>query len=122
MKKLLVINGSPNKEGHTKKIIDEVLNGLDKDKVKITEINCYSKKISPCIDCKCCSSRKGKCSIKDDMEEIYYELKKSDFIILGSPMYFGMFPAPLKALIDRCQLLWSEKNIFNEISKKKRVY
>ena len=54
------------------------------------------------------------------MEEIYYELKESDLIILGSPMYFGMFPAPLKALIVRCQLLWSEKYIFNDTGKKKK--
>lgn len=120
MKKLLVINGSPNKDGKTSTLIREILKEIDKTKIQIEEVNCFSKNINPCIDCKCCSNKKSICSIKDDMEHIYGLLKESDYIILGSPMYFGMFPAPLKSLIDRCQLIWSEKYIFNELSKKKK--
>ncbi len=119
MKKVLIINGSPNEKGNTSKIISAVIAGLNKDEIEVTEINCYNMNISPCIDCKCCSRKESVCSIKDDMEHIYTLLKKSDCIILGSPMYFGMFPAQLKALIDRCQLIWSEKYIFNKLLKEK---
>lgn len=120
MKKILVINGSPNKNGHTKTIVEKILSTIDEGKSIITKVDCYSLEIKPCIDCKYCSSVKGQCSIKDNMEEIYSLLKESDFIILAAPMYFGMFPAPLKALIDRCQLIWSEKYIFNQIAKAKQ--
>lgn len=120
MKKLLIINGSPNRGGTTAKIIKDIIKDIDKDKIQITEINCYKLNINPCIDCKCCSYKKSVCSINDDMNSIYTNLKESDYIILASPMYFGMFSAPLKALIDRCQLIWSEKHLFNEISKPKK--
>lgn len=48
------------------------------------------------------------------MTKVYKEIRRSDIIILASPMYFGMFPSPLKSLIDRYQMIWSEKFIFNK--------
>lgn len=120
MKKILVINGSPNEKGHTKTIVEKVLSTIDITKAEIINIDCYRKEIKPCVDCKGCSHKQGKCSIKDDMESIYDYLKNSDIIILASPMYFGMFPAPLKAIIDRCQLIWSEKYIFNKTARSKK--
>lgn len=120
MKKILVINGSPNKNGHTKTIVEDLLSTVDEKDIEIVKVDCYAKKINPCIDCKCCSRKQGQCSIKDDMESVYNHLKECDIVILASPMYFGMFPAPLKALIDRCQLIWSEKYIFNKTAKPKQ--
>ncbi|MEG1254579.1 flavodoxin family protein [Clostridium sp.] len=119
MKKLLVINGSPNKHGHTTKILDDIMIGVDKD-IEINYVNCYSLDIKPCIDCKNCSNIQGICSIEDSMTMIYKHIKESNIIILASPMYFGMFPAPLKSLIDRCQVIWSEKFIFNNINKENK--
>ena len=120
MKKILVINGSPNKKGHTKNIVEKVLSTIDTSKADIINVDCYKKQIMPCVDCKGCSHKIGQCSIKDDMDPIYDYLKNCDIIILASPMYFGMFPAPLKAIMDRCQLIWSEKYIFNKTTKPKK--
>ena len=114
MKKLLVINGSPNNKGNTNKIVDKIVVSLNKD-IEITYVNCYDMDINPCIDCKYCSTTEGMCSIEDSMTLIYRQIKESNIIIIASPMYFGMFPAPSKSLIDRCQLIWSEKFIFNKI-------
>ena len=36
-------------------------------------------------------------------------------------MYFGMFPSPLKSLIDRCQMIWSRKFIFKQNTKKENM-
>ncbi len=119
MKRLLIINGSPDTKGHTTKIIDAITKGIKED-IEINYVNCYSLNINPCIDCKYCGKVIGECSIKDSMTEIYMEIKGSHIIILASPMYFGMFPAPLKALIDRCQVMWSEKHIFNKNMQKNK--
>lgn len=40
MKRLLVINSSPNIEGHTNKIVDALLKGIRTD-IEINYINCY---------------------------------------------------------------------------------
>ena len=119
MKKLLIINGSPNTEGHTNKIIDAIIKGINTN-VEIKYINCYDVNIKPCIDCKYCSKVVGACSIKDSMTEIYKLIQDCDIIILASPMYFGMFPSPLKSLIDRCQVFWSKKFIFKQNTKERK--
>jgi len=35
-------------------------------------------------------------------------------------MYSGMFPSPLKSLIDRCQVIWSKKFIFKQNIKQRK--
>lgn len=119
MKKIIIINGSPNKEGHTNRIVDAILEGIN-PKVEIKYINCYDMNIKPCTDCKYCSKVLGECSIKDSMTDIYKYIEECDIIILASPMYFGMFPSTLKSLIDRCQVIWSKKFIFKQNTKERK--
>lgn len=119
-KKILIIYGSPHKNGVTSRIIKEVTENLE-DYAGIDFIDCYKLKLHPCTGCGFCSSHEGRCSIKDSMSEVYEKIKSCNVIILAAPMYFGMFPAPVKALIDRCQVLWSEKYVFGkEISTNKK--
>lgn len=119
MKKILILNGSPNKKGNTTKIIEKLLDGINKELADIEVVNCYEKKISCCIDCGLCKKKCGECSIKDDMIDVYRCIDDSDIIVLASPMYFGMFPGTLKSLIDRCQMIWSRRHIFKKTSKLK---
>ncbi len=114
----IILFSSPNKEGNTYKLLNHV---KEEVKINLKFINVYNLDISPCIDCKYCSNVEGKCSIKDDMTFIYKEIEDAQFIFLASPMYFGMFPAPLKALIDRTQVLWSVKHIFKRNSTKTKL-
>lgn len=121
MKNILVINGSPNIHGNTSKILEKILDGIEVGRYNIINVDCYKLNINPCIDCKFCSKVESCCSIKDDMEEIYKYIKEADIVILASPMYFGMFPSTVKALIDRCQVIWSEKFIHRMNSYKHKV-
>lgn len=114
----IILFSSPNNGGNTSNIINYIKANLN---INFKILNVYSLKISPCIDCKYCSKVEGKCSLKDDMTIIYEEINKAEFIILASPMYFGMFPAPLKALIDRTQVQWSVKNIFKRNIEKEKL-
>lgn len=76
--KILGISGSPVKNGNNEKAIDYAL-----QKAK----------------------EKGKCSIKDAMEEIRPKLIGADAIIVASPVYFGSLSSQLKALFDRTLVL-----------------
>lgn len=113
----VIFFASPNKNGNTYKILERFMGCLSGN---IDVINVYESNIRPCIDCGYCRKFEGKCSIKDDMEEIYAKIDCSDNIVIASPMYFGMFPSPMKAIIDRSQMIWSRKYIFNKISFKKK--
>ena len=64
--------------------------------------------ITPCRECHGCD-RTGECVILDDMQKIYPKLLEANVIILASPIFFYGITAWAKALVDRCQALWSRK-------------
>ncbi|MHA4413276.1 flavodoxin family protein [Bacillus cereus] len=43
---------------------------------------------------------KGKCPIRDDTSLLLNEMKKSDLIIIGSPVYLHSFSGIIKSFID----------------------
>lgn len=106
--KIVGICGSP-REGASEFLLKKALTELEKeDKFETVFISVRDKAISPCTHCNDCVETKGKCSINDDMEEIYKALKEADGIILASPVHFGSISAQLKAVIDRCQAMIME--------------
>jgi protein-tyrosine-phosphatase/multimeric flavodoxin WrbA len=70
----------------------------------------HEKNIKPCVGCGTCE-KTGFCAIRnDDMAlEVFSLLRRSDMIVMASPVYFYHVPSHLKCLIDRCQTLWSRK-------------
>jgi multimeric flavodoxin WrbA len=54
------------------------------------------------------------------MHKIYPKLLEADIIILASPIFFYGITAWAKALIDRCQALWSRKYILKDESLGKK--
>ena len=108
MMKILGICGSP-REGASEYLLKRTLNELEKeDSFETIFISVKDKAISPCNHCNECAETKGKCSIADDMDEIYKALKEADGIIMASPIHFGSISAQLKAVIDRCQAMIME--------------
>ena len=105
--KILGICGSP-REGATEFLLKKALNDLEDETFETTFITVRDRNISPCTHCNHCVETKGKCSIDDDMQEIYDALKEADGIILASPIHFGSISAQLKAVIDRCQAMIME--------------
>lgn len=105
--KILGICGSP-REGASEFLLKKALNDLEDEIFETKFISVRDKDISPCTHCNHCVETKGKCSIDDDMQEIYDALKEADGIILASPIHFGSISAQLKAVIDRCQAMIME--------------
>jgi len=85
--------------------IDEMnARGYDTQVLDAVKLN-----INSCIGCGNCET-KGVCIFKDDFTNIFLPaIIKADIIVISSPIYFYAFPAALKALIDRIQVLWSRK-------------
>ena len=106
--KIVGICGSP-RDGASEYLLKRALSELDKeDSFETTFISVKDKDISPCTHCNECVESKGKCSISDDMDEIYKALIEADGIIMASPIHFGSISAQLKAVIDRCQAMIME--------------
>jgi len=70
-------------------------------------INAFDSDVHACTACGLCA-HEPRCLFNDSMSDIYSLIRNADIISISSPLYFSSFPAPLKSIIDRCQLLWEE--------------
>ena len=111
--KVLGIAGSPRQGGNTDLLLTELLKGAASQGAEVKTIVLNNLKISPCQHCDACM-KTGNCRIPDDMQMIYRELEAADIIVLASPVQFMGPTAQMKAMIDRCQALWSRKYVLKK--------
>ena len=99
--KVLLINGSPHKEGCTYTALNEIANSLNNEGIETNIFHIGNKPIRDCIACNSCRST-GYCVFKDDSVNECIELaSQADGIIIGSPVYYAGPNGALCALLDR---------------------
>jgi len=106
--KICIFKGSPNKLGFTNKLVERFKNEID---AEIVEFDAYRMKISACVDCKYCDKVYNDCCIKDDMAEVYKQIKDCDAILVASPIHVASVTAPLLAIFSRFQIYFATKFI-----------
>lgn len=100
MSKILLINGSPNKQGCTFTALTEIANALTKNEIESELLYLGKKPISGCIACGSCK-KTGRCVMNDQSNEILDKLNEYDGIVVGSPVYYGGAAGQLCAFLDR---------------------
>lgn len=100
-KQVLIVKGSPRKNGNTSAMADAFAKGARENGNIITEVVLKGKTIGDCMGCGVCQANGGICVQKDDMTEIYEAMKKADVIVLASPVYFYTWTSLMKRMIDR---------------------
>ncbi len=113
--KVLGIFGSPRRRGNTDTLLEEALKGAEKEGAEVERLHLTDFTITPCKECHGCDQT-GECVILDDMQKIYPKLLEADIVILASPIFFYGVTAWAKALVDRCQALWSRKYLLKNPS------
>jgi multimeric flavodoxin WrbA len=113
-KKVLILNGSPRKNGNTVFLIGRLKEGIHETQpdAEIEIIHLAFLKISPCNACDGCRMEnpgKPYCVIRDDMAGLYDKVIKADAIIIASPVYWFTMTAQTKLFVDRLYGLWLEK-------------
>lgn len=99
--KVLLINGSPRKEGNTSIALSEVAKTLEGNGVETQLINIGSKPVRGCVACYKCNDL-GRCVFKDELyNQVRTSLKDADGLIVASPVYYGGPNGSLCALLDR---------------------
>jgi len=109
---VLGIQGSPRKNGNTGVLLSAFMMEAERLGAEVCTVNVDQMNITPCRECGFCDN-KGICSINDDMIKIYPLLRRSDLIVVATPIFFYSVTAQLKALVDRAQILWSRKYVLN---------
>jgi multimeric flavodoxin WrbA len=105
----LGLQGSPRKKGNSDLLLAAFMDAMAQRGALTRTIQVVGQNIQPCKELTVCE-KKGTCPIDDDMAaQIYGLLRQADIIVAASPVFFYNVSAQLKALIDRCQMLWARK-------------
>ena len=100
--KVLMINGSPNKNGCTARALTEIEKVLKESNIETETIHLGSNPIRDCIGCKACAKNGNKCVFNDDIvNEIIEKAKTCDGFIFGSPVYYAHPSGRLLSVLDR---------------------
>jgi len=113
---VLGISGSPRPDGNTDTVVRAALDSIEQlEGVTTTFFGLGGKIASYCTGCvQVCHPGYGNterepsatapgalCRHDDAIKDVLAEMAKADAIIIGSPVYFGNVPGPLKTLMDR---------------------
>jgi multimeric flavodoxin WrbA len=101
MMKVLLVNGSPNKEGCTFTALTEVAGAIQKNGIETELFHIGRKPVHGCIACGRCAEI-GRCTFDDDVcNELAVRIADADGVVIGSPVYYSGPNGALCALLDR---------------------
>ena len=111
--KVIGIAGSLRARSNTLHYLKTALKVVEAEGIESKLISLRGKEIKPCTGCyDCVKKKKGVCSIKgDDFDEIFAEMRQTDGLILGSPVYLSSVVPQMMALLARATFVayWSDK-------------
>ena len=98
--KVLMLNGSPRKDGNTEIALKEMekiflANGIETETVQVG-----NKDIRGCIACNSCR-KTGKCVFNDLVNEVAPKFEEADGLVVASPVYYASANATLVAFLQR---------------------
>lgn len=98
--KVLMLNGSPRKNGNIALAFHEMEQVFDKQGVEYENILLGKKDIRGCIACETCRQN-GKCVFDDMVNEIAVKFQEADGLVIGSPVYYGSVNGTLMSTLQR---------------------
>ena len=98
--KILVLTGSPRKNGNSATLADSFIKGAKEAGHSVERFDAAFKKVHACIACNACGMD-GPCVFKDDFEFVRKHIIEADCVVFATPMYYFGISAQLKAVIDR---------------------
>lgn len=99
--KVLLLNGSPNREGCTYRALKEVSLALEKEGVETEIFQIGNKPIAGCIGCGACRE-KGRCVIDGDgVNDFIEKAKEAQGFVFGSPVYYAAATGAITSFLDR---------------------
>lgn len=98
--KVLLINGSPHREGNTYIALKEMEKIFSAEGIDSEIIQIGHRAIRGCIGCRACA-KKGKCVFDDCVNEIAPKFKECDGLVIGSPVYYASANGTMVSFLDR---------------------
>lgn len=99
--KVLLVNGSPRKNGCTNAALTEIAGALDKEGVESEILWLGAEPIQDCVACGGCG-RNGACVVRGDaVERLVEKAKEADGFVFGTPVYYAHPSGRILSALDR---------------------
>ena len=100
-KKIMILNGSPRKNGNTSALVNEFTKGAEEVGHTVTEFFLDKMNINGCKGCFGGGKNfNSPCVQKDDMIKIYQPYRDADVVVLATPIYYWTVSGQLKTAFD----------------------
>lgn len=101
--RVLLINGSPRREGNTFLALSEIAKVLEQEGIESVIVGVGTRAVRGCIACaKCKESGENRCVFNDDIcNEVSARMAECDAVIVGSPVYYGQPNGTVLSLLQR---------------------
>ena len=100
-KKMVVITGSPRKNGNSFAMTDAFMKAAESKGHTVTRFDAAMMNIGGCRACETCFKTGKACSFDDDFNRIAQAVLEADAVIFTMPVYWYSIPAQMKGVIDR---------------------
>ena len=98
--KVLMLNGSPRKDGNTSIALREMAQVFAQEGIECETVQVGQKNVRGCIACNKCGQT-GKCVFDDIVNELAPKFQEADGLVVASPVYYASANPTLVALLDR---------------------
>lgn len=98
--KVVVINGSPRKDGNTALAVEEFVKTIEEQGIEAEVVRIGSMDIRGCIACNSCAAR-GCCVFDDEVNVLAKQFEEADGLVVATPVYYASANATLIACLDR---------------------
>ena len=99
--KILVITGSPRKNGNTFAMVNSFVKAAESKGHEVIRFDAAMMNIGGCHACMTCFKSGKACSFDDDFNIIAPHILDADAIVYAMPVYWYSIPAQIKGVIDR---------------------
>ena len=100
-KNIVVITGSPRKNGNSFAMTDAFIQAAEAKGHTVTRFDAAAKNVGGCRACETCYSTGKACTFDDDFNTIAPAILEADAIVFTMPVYWYSIPAQIKGVIDR---------------------
>lgn len=98
--KVLMINGSPRRQGNTSTALAEMEAVFAQEGIEVETVQVGTMQVRGCIACNKCSEL-GRCVFDDIVNECAEKLAEADGLVIGTPVYYASANGTLVSLLDR---------------------
>lgn len=100
-KKIVVITGSPRKNGNSLAMTDAFIKASEAKGYTVTRFDAAMKNVGGCHACETCFKSEKACSFDDDFNTVSNDILEADAVVFTMPVYWYSIPAQIKGVIDK---------------------